>query len=103
MKVRLIDANVLRDNLTDLYGDGSKLVYLKHVLDLIDEQPVLRPVSREKVQSGEWKMVPGRSDIFCKYYRQDKIDPLANFCRSLWRVHHKQDRADGDGEIGGTA
>ena len=38
---RPIDAGILQDNLTDIYGDGNRLVYLKDVLDLIDEQPTL--------------------------------------------------------------
>lgn len=101
MKVRLIDANVLRDNLTDIYEDENGLVYLKDVLDLIDKQPAPRPISREQSRVGEWRMVPGRSDVFFKYYRQDKIDPLAKFCRLLWHIHHEQSHADGDGEIGG--
>ncbi len=40
---RPIDAGVLQDNLTDIYGDKNRLVYLKDVLDLIDEQPTLTP------------------------------------------------------------
>ena len=40
---RAIDAGTLQDNLTDIYGDGNRLVYLKDVLDLIDEQPTLTP------------------------------------------------------------
>ena len=40
---RPIDAGILQDNLTDIYGDGNRLVYLKDVLDLIDEQPTLTP------------------------------------------------------------
>ena len=40
---RPIDAGVLQDNLTDIYGDGNGLVYLKDVLGLIDEQPTLTP------------------------------------------------------------
>ena len=43
MAVRPIDAGVLQDNLTDIYGDGNRLVYLKDVLSLIDEQPTLTP------------------------------------------------------------
>ena len=43
MAVRPIDAGVLQDNLTDIYGDGNRLVYLKDVLSLIDEQPALTP------------------------------------------------------------
>ena len=41
--MRAIDAGVLQDNLTDIYGDENKSVYLKDVLDLIDEQPTLTP------------------------------------------------------------
>ena len=41
--VRAIDGGTLRDNLTDIYGDGNRLVYLNDVLDLIDEQPTLTP------------------------------------------------------------
>lgn len=40
---RPIDAGILQDNLTDIYGDGNRLVYLKDVLDLIDEQSTLTP------------------------------------------------------------
>lgn len=40
---RAIDGGTLRDNLTDIYGDGNRLVYLNDVLDLIDEQPTLTP------------------------------------------------------------
>lgn len=43
MAVRPIDAGILQDNLTDIYGDGNRLVYLKDVLGLIDEQPTLTP------------------------------------------------------------
>ena len=39
----MIDSGVLKDNLTDIYGDGNRLVYLNDVLDLIDEQPTLTP------------------------------------------------------------
>lgn len=34
-----IDAGALKDNLTDIYGDENRLVCLKDVLGLIDEQP----------------------------------------------------------------
>lgn len=40
---RAIDGGTLRDNLTDIYGDGNRLVYLNDVLDVIDEQPTLTP------------------------------------------------------------
>lgn len=40
---KAIDGGTLRDNLTDIYGNGNRLVYLNDVLDLIDEQPTLTP------------------------------------------------------------
>ena len=42
-RTTMIDGGVLKDNLTDIYGDGNRLVYLNDVLDLIDEQPTLTP------------------------------------------------------------
>lgn len=36
-----IDTGALKDNLTDIFGDEDRLVCLKDVLDLIDEQPAL--------------------------------------------------------------
>ena len=42
-RTTMIDSGVLKDNLTDIYGDGNRLVYLNDVLDLIDEQPTLTP------------------------------------------------------------
>lgn len=50
---RAIDGGTLRDNLTDIYGDGNRLVYLNDVLDLIDEQPTLTP-------QNEWMSVEER-------------------------------------------
>lgn len=44
----------------------------------------LRPVSRErveKVRRGEWQMVSNGSGVCSECHRQDKIDPLAKFCR----------------------
>ena len=44
----------------------------------------LRPVSREQVEKvwrGEWQMVSNGSGVCSKCHRQDKIDPLAKFCR----------------------
>ena len=43
-----------------------------------------RPVSREQVEKvwrGEWKMVSNGSGVCSECHRQDKIDPLAKFCR----------------------
>lgn len=48
---RMIDAGILQDNLTDIYGDGNRLVYLKDVLDLIDEQPTLTPPNEALTQA----------------------------------------------------
>ena len=55
---RPIDAGILQDNLTDIYGDGNRLVYLKDVLDLIDEQPTLTPPN-ERVSVEEMEMLEG--------------------------------------------
>ena len=44
----------------------------------------LRPVSRERVEKvwrGEWQMVSNGSGVCSECHRQDKIDPLAKFCR----------------------
>ena len=58
MAIRPIDAGILQDNLTDIYGDGNRLVYLKDVLDLINEQPTLTP-SNEWVSVDEKLPEPG--------------------------------------------
>ena len=52
-RTTMIDGGVLKDNLTDIYGDGNRLVYLNDVLDLIDEQPTL-------TQPNEWVSVDDR-------------------------------------------
>ena len=52
-RTTMIDSGVLKDNLTDIYGDGNRLVYLNDVLDLIDEQPTLTP-------QNEWVSVEER-------------------------------------------
>lgn len=44
----------------------------------------LRTVSREQVENvwiGEWQMVSNGSGVCSECHRQDKIDPLAKFCR----------------------
>ena len=44
----------------------------------------LRPITREQVEKawrGEWQMVSNGSGICSECHRQDKIDPLAKFCR----------------------
>ena len=44
----------------------------------------LRPITREqleKVWRGEWQMVSNGSGVCSECHRQDKIDPLAKFCR----------------------
>ena len=44
----------------------------------------LRPVSLETVEKawrGEWQMVSNGSGVCSECHRQDKIDPLAKFCR----------------------
>ena len=63
MAVRPIDAGVLQDNLTDIYGDGNRLVYLKDVLSLIDEQPTLTPPN--EWVSVEQAMPPEHEPVLC--------------------------------------
>ena len=44
----------------------------------------LQAVSREQVEKvwrGEWQMVSNGSGVCSECHRQDKIDPLAKFCR----------------------
>ena len=43
MALRPIDADGLRDNITDIYGGSDRLIYLADVLSLIDAQPTLTP------------------------------------------------------------
>ena len=73
---------------TDTYWESCSAVLQKE----LDEQKevfllalsVLRPVSRErveKVRRGEWQMVSNGSGVCSECHRQDKIDPLAKFCR----------------------
>lgn len=64
MAVRPIDAGILQDNLTDIYGDGNRLVYLKDVLGLIDEQPTLTPPNEPRVINADKlaKRIAGHSN-----------------------------------------
>lgn len=44
----------------------------------------LHPITREQVEKvwrGEWQMVSNGSGVCSECHRQDKIDPLAKFCR----------------------
>lgn len=63
MAVRPIDAGILQDSLTDIYGDGNRLVYLKDVLGLIDEQPTLTPPN--EWVSVEYAMPPEHEPVLC--------------------------------------
>lgn len=62
---RAIDGGTLRDNLTDIYGDGNRLVYLKDVLDLIDEQPTITPPN-EPLTQDELREMDGEP-VFVKW------------------------------------
>ena len=67
---RPIDAGVLQDNLTDIYGDENRLVYLKDVLGLIDEQPTLTPPN-------EWVSVEERiPEDEARQYIEDNLDGI---------------------------
>lgn len=63
---RAIDGGTLRDNLTDIYGDGNRLVYLNDVLDLIDEQPTLTPPNEPLCQENKIIIVKCKG---CKYHK----------------------------------
>ena len=62
-RTTMIDGGVLKDNLTDIYGDGNRLVYLKDVLSLIDEQPTLTPPN--EWVSVEDAMPPEHEPVLC--------------------------------------
>ena len=54
------------------------------IMELIQNISALLPVSREQVEKvwrGEWQMVSNGSGVCSECHRQDKIDPLAKFCR----------------------
>lgn len=82
-----IDAGALKDNLTDIYGNGNRLVCLKDVLDLIGEQPdVVRPKEIMSCEVSEYikrdvaisaiKNVIGNLDHECK--------SMMDFYSALW-------------------
>lgn len=78
---RAIDAGILQDNLTDIYGDSNMLVYLKDVLDLIDEQPTLTPPNEwvrveERLPNDKQIVLFHQKDefIYCaEYFEGNKI------------------------------
>ena len=79
---------IMRDNPTTFWAsyqiaDGIKNT--KRRIDALDAAlSALRPVSREQVEKvwrGEWQMVSNGSGVCSECHRQDKIDPLAKFCR----------------------
>ena len=66
---KAIDGGTLRDNLTDIYGNGNRLVYLNDVLDLIDEQPTLTPPN--EWVSVEERLPPLRKNVLvCAYWHE---------------------------------
>ena len=73
---------------TDTYW-GSCSEALQKELDVQKEVfllalSALRPITREQVEKvwkGEWQMVSNGSGVCSECHRQDKIDPLAKFCR----------------------
>lgn len=82
-----IDAGALKDNLTDIYGNENRLVFLKDVLDLIGEQPdVVRPKEMMSCEVSEYikrdvaisaiKNVIGNLDHECK--------SMMDFYSALW-------------------
>lgn len=62
--------------------------WLNEEFEIVEDEnfiiAALRPVSREQVEKvwrGEWQMVSNGSGVCSECHRQDKIDPLAKFCR----------------------
>ena len=79
---------VMRDNPSTFWvshqmADGVKNAE-RRISALDMALSALRPVSREQVEKvwrGEWQMVSNGSGVCSECHRQDKIDPLAKFCR----------------------
>ena len=72
----------------ELWGDKPKAVQDQDIIDFNREMEIvcsaLRPITREQVEKvwkGEWQMVSNGSGVCSECHRQDKIDPLAKFCR----------------------
>ena len=72
----------------ELWGDKPKEVQDQDIADFNRDmntvRSALRPVSRERVEKvwrGKWQMVSNGSGVCSECHRQDKIDPLAKFCR----------------------
>ena len=74
-----IELQAMKDTFEEYEPGGSRgQMALKVALS------ALRPVSREQVEKvwrGEWQMVSNGSGVCSECHRQDKIDPLAKFCR----------------------
>ena len=74
-----IELQAMKDTFEEYEPGGSRCqMALKVALT------ALRPVSREQVERvwrGEWQMVSNGSGVCSECHRQDKIDPLAKFCR----------------------
>ena len=66
------------ENHTQYYVPIQDLSALKMAID------ALRSPTREQVEKawkGEWQMVSNGNGVCSECHRQDKIDPLAKFCR----------------------
>lgn len=68
---RPIDAGALHNNITDIYGNKDRVVYLADILDLIDAQPTLTP-------QNEWVSVeerlPAKSGQYFAYTTEENMN-----------------------------
>ena len=66
-------------------SEQSKMVDYSKIIETLEfAAAALRPITREQVEKawrGEWQMVSNGSGVCSECHRQDKIDPLAKFCR----------------------
>lgn len=79
---------IMRDNPSTFWASHQMAEGVKNAKRRIEAFEIalsaLRPVSRERVEKvwrGEWQMVSNGSGVCSECHRQDKIDPLAKFCR----------------------
>ena len=79
---------IMRDNPSTFWASHQMAEGVKNAKRRIEAFEIalsaLRPVSREQVEKvwrGEWQMVSNGSGVCSECHRQDKIDPLAKFCR----------------------
>ena len=78
MSVTKEEAIEILQHLAEIMSPGSYQETFKMAVS------ALRSITREQVEKawrGEWQMVSNGSGVCSECHRQDKIDPLAKFCR----------------------